>query len=122
LTSHPSADEVFQRVRRKLPRISLGTVYRNLEELSEQDLILKLETAGAKKRFDGNTEAHYHLRCLGCGQIVDLPLPPIGALDDMSFKDLDGCQVIGHHLEFYGYCQACRAAREKEEGGKADGD
>ena len=60
---HPSADEIYMMVRERLPRISLGTVYRNLEVLSESGFIQKLELGGTIKRFDWNPEKHYHIRC-----------------------------------------------------------
>ena len=56
---HLSADEVYERVRRKIPRVSLGTVYRNLEILCANGLLNKLETAGHQKLFEGNTKDHH---------------------------------------------------------------
>ena len=55
VTSHPTADQVHQMVRKTLPHVSLATVYRNLEILSEHGMIQKLELAGAQRRFDGKT-------------------------------------------------------------------
>jgi Fur family ferric uptake transcriptional regulator len=52
--SHPTADELYQRVRQRLPHVSLGTIYRNLETLAASGLIQKLEMGGSQKRFDGN--------------------------------------------------------------------
>ena len=75
LKTHPTANEIYERVRRRIPRISLGTVYRNLEMLSESGLIRKLETAGTRKRFDGTVSNHYHVRCIKCGRMDDLNLP-----------------------------------------------
>jgi Fur family ferric uptake transcriptional regulator len=65
--NHPAADEIYEMVRHKLPHISLGTVYRNLDVLSEHGLIRKMEFAGSQRRFDGRRNNHYHLRCTGCG-------------------------------------------------------
>ena len=104
--SHPSADEVYEMVRRRLPRISLGTVYRNLEILSDSGEIQKLEPGCTLKRFDGNPQAHHHIRCVACGRIVDadfdaaitIPEDPAGSTE---FK------IIGHRLEFFGVCPAC---------------
>ncbi|MBW2172694.1 MAG: transcriptional repressor, partial [Deltaproteobacteria bacterium] len=72
--SHLTADDVYKMVRARLPRISLGTVYRNLEILSRLGMIHKLELGGMQKRFDGKTQDHYHLRCLRCGRIDDVPM------------------------------------------------
>ncbi len=106
LKTHPTADEVFGIVRKKLPRISLGTVYRNLELLNEQGLIRKLETAGKQKRFDGDTSRHDHIKCVRCGKIDDLEarLPRIepAQVEETSYEILD-CNV-----ELLGICPACQ--------------
>ena len=103
---HPSADEVYERVRAELPRISLGTVYRNLEILHEQGLIQKLELGGTMKRWDWNPDKHYHIRCMGCGRVDDAPVAPLNRLED----ELYGATVytiLGHRLEFLGFCADC---------------
>ena len=104
--SHPGADEIYEMVRKQLPRISLGTVYRNLEVLSDMGLIQKLELGGTIKRFDWNPNKHYHIRCLHCGQVDDAPIAPLNKLED----ELYGATVfsiIGHRLEFEGLCPDC---------------
>lgn len=104
--THPSADEVYEMVRRKLPRISLGTVYRNLEILSELGEIQKLELSGSLMRFDGVPEKHYHIRCINCDRLDDAPL---GSLDNIEEKLLGATEykVMGHRLEFMGLCPHC---------------
>jgi Fur family transcriptional regulator, ferric uptake regulator len=67
--THPTADELYVVARKRLPKISLGTVYRNLDQLAESGEILKLEMCGCQKRFDGNTHEHFHARCQGCGRV-----------------------------------------------------
>ena len=104
--SHPGADEIYERVRKQLPRISLGTVYRNLEVLADMGLIQKLEIGGTIKRFDWDPNKHYHIRCLVCGQVDDAPIAPLNKLED----ELYGATVfsiIGHRLEFEGLCPDC---------------
>ncbi len=103
---HPSADEVYEMVRRRLPRISLGTVYRNLEILSEMGEIQKLELSGALKRFDGNPEKHYHIRCINCDRLDDAPMDFSAHLEDKLNGSTD-YKIIGHRLEFTGLCPAC---------------
>lgn len=105
--THPTASEVYELVRQKLPRISLGTVYRNLEILSKQGLIRKLELAGAQKRFDGTIEMHYHVRCLSCGRVEDIPVTPVTIREDM-LQDMSDFQITGHRLEFVGLCPKCK--------------
>jgi Fur family ferric uptake transcriptional regulator len=104
--THPSADEVYEMVRRLLPRISLGTVYRNLEILSELGEIQKIEICGKLKRFDGNTKDHYHLRCLNCHRIDDVP-ENIHFDFNSSLNSETGYAITGHRLEFVGLCPEC---------------
>ncbi|MBG0775417.1 MAG: transcriptional repressor [Desulfovibrionaceae bacterium] len=105
VTSHPTADEVYEMVRRRLPRVSLGTVYRNLDLLAESGEILKLERAGAQMRFDGNAEDHYHVRCVRCGRVADVhaKVQPPRILD----CNVDGFTITGSSLEFFGVCDYC---------------
>ena len=105
--SHPTASVVYQKVRRRLPQISLGTVYRNLEILSEQGLIKKLELAGAQKRFDGTLSKHYHVRCLKCGRINDVSMKTLTALDK-KLSEMCDYEITGHRLEFIGLCPKCK--------------
>ncbi len=103
---HLSADEVYEVVRKQLPRISLGTVYRNLEVLSELGEIQKLEYGGAVKRFDWNPAQHYHIRCLECGRIDDAPIPPLAHMES-RLQGITDYQIDGHHFEFVGLCPVC---------------
>ncbi|MBW1744460.1 MAG: transcriptional repressor [Deltaproteobacteria bacterium] len=109
--SHLTADEVYKMVRARLPRISLGTVYRNLEIFSRLGMIHKLELGGMQKRFDGKTQDHYHLRCLRCGRIDDVPMEPQTVLEE-SVEGLTDYKVLGHRLEFVGLCLTCREKPE----------
>ena len=108
INDHPSADELHQRLRRRLDRISLATVYRNLELLSNQGLISKLEQSGSQKRFDGDTEPHYHFRCLECDRVEDVPGWPVQGIDDI-IEILSGYLITGHRLELVGFCPECRS-------------
>ncbi|MBZ2170531.1 Fur family transcriptional regulator [Nitratidesulfovibrio sp. SRB-5] len=103
--SHPTADEVYGMVRQRLPRISLGTVYRNLDLLAESGDILKLESAGAQKRFDGNVTPHQHVRCTQCGRVGDV-MEPV-RLPDISGAGAPGFIILSGRIEFEGVCEAC---------------
>ncbi len=105
--SHPSADELFGRVRKQMPRISLGTVYRNLEILSELGEIQTIEMAGNLKRFDGVAENHYHIRCTNCDRLIDAPLEVSEALENAVQMHTD-FRILGHKVEFTGICPDCR--------------
>jgi len=104
--THPSADEVYEMVRRRLPRISLGTVYRNLEILSESGDIQKLEPGSSLKRFDGNPQAHHHIRCVRCDRIVDADFGVEIKIHN-DHKHNGDFKITGHRLEFMGICPAC---------------
>jgi Fur family ferric uptake transcriptional regulator len=106
VNSHPSADQVYESVRRRLPRISLGTVYRNLEILSERGFIQKLDLGGTQRRFDGDLTTHYHIRCIKCGCVEDVALKPRTNLED-AVRGVSDYRIIGHSLEFIGLCPRC---------------
>ena len=118
MKTHPTADELYERVRARLPRISLGTVYRNLEILSQTGRIRRLVSGGAQKRYDGTVDRHYHIRCVGCGAVVDCPLKPLISFPE-GFRGLSEYEIHGHHLEFVGLCPACKAARRGQGSGPA---
>lgn len=106
--SHPTARELYDRVRNRLPTISLGTVYRNLEQLCESGEACRL-AEGGQARFDADTHPHSHVRCVRCGCVADLPdktpkLHP-GELDETA-----GFEIIGYRLEYLGVCPVCRKA------------
>lgn len=105
--THPTADELYTQVRQRLPRVSLATVYRNLEWLSEQGLARKIEVGGRQKRFDGDISDHYHVRCQKCGRVADVEMD---TLDNLHERITHSCDfsVSGHRLEFTGLCPECR--------------
>ena len=105
--THPSADEVYEMVRKRLPRISLGTVYRNLEILSAKGEIQKLELGSTLKRFDGIAENHYHIRCLHCDRVIDAPADFDVAVNH-DLKNAIEYKIMGHILEFIGICPDCQ--------------
>ncbi|PLX48167.1 MAG: transcriptional repressor [Desulfobulbaceae bacterium] len=109
VTSHPTADEMYQMIRKRLPKVSLGTVYRNLEILSELGMVLKLDVGGTQKRFDGNVENHYHVRCTECGRVGDLHMPTDKEIEQKA-QALTDFQIKRHSVEFIGVCPECREA------------
>lgn len=106
VSSHPTANEVYDMVRKRLPRIGLGTVYRNLELMAETGMILKLEVGGTQKRFDATIKPHYHVRCMECGKVDDIN---IAVQQDINETAAKACHyhILGHHIEFTGFCLDC---------------
>jgi Fe2+/Zn2+ uptake regulation proteins len=103
--SHPTADELYQTVRQRMPNISLGTVYRNLDFLTEQGQIAKIEYSGSQMRFDALLEFHQHVRCVKCGAISDVfntVQPP-----DISSIEVPGFTLLSSRIEFDGICDKC---------------
>jgi Fe2+ or Zn2+ uptake regulation protein len=109
---HPTADWVFRQARRRLPRISLGTVYRNLKELAGEGLIREIHHSGQASRFDANLGRHYHIRCVSCGRVSDLPLSVSGRLEEEAGR-ATSYRILGHEVEVQGLCPLCQEAGSK---------
>ncbi len=106
--SHPTADWLYARLKPEFPRLSLGTVYRNLTILSTQGLVQKIHAGSTFDRFEARIPPHYHLVCSRCGSISDLEMPVDRKLEDRAGRMTD-FQIQGHRLEFYGLCASCRS-------------
>jgi Fur family ferric uptake transcriptional regulator len=104
--SHPTADEMYDMVRKRLPRIGLATVYRNLELLAKLGIIRKLEVDGKQKRFDGDISPHYHIRCIKCNQVDDIFIKMDRGLEKSAASCCD-YKILDHHVQFSGICSKC---------------
>ena len=109
---HPTAEEVCVRVRRRLPRISLGTVYRNLQKLAAQHQVRVVHVANRPTRYDPTLEDHDHFLCESCGRMADL-MRVAAAQPDCSRLHASGYQVRAHAVTLYGLCPQCRRRGEK---------
>jgi Fur family transcriptional regulator, peroxide stress response regulator len=105
--SHPRADWVYEMVRREIPNISLGTVYRNLRSLAKSGEIRQLDLADGTSRFDGNNDSHYHFRCEGCGLIFDLEEPVDKSIGERVAKKT-GFKISRQRMELIGLCMECQ--------------
>lgn len=109
---HPGADTIYSEVRKVLPRISLGTVYRNLDVLANKGIIQRLEVGGDHAHFDPNPEIHPHFFCTRCRQVSDLKwkngTPPAWSdfIEPESLKEL---LIDGGTLVLEGFCAECSA-------------
>ena len=106
-TDHHTADVVYMNVRQEFPKISLGTVYRNLTWLCDLDDILKLNMGDGADHFDANIKPHYHFICTECGSVIDLDMKSIEQINDIAGADFNG-KIDGHITYFYGKCGNCR--------------
>lgn len=106
---HPTAEDVFLAVKQELPKISLATVYKNLEALVSCGAASKLTYGDAATRYDIRTDHHHHSRCLQCGSITDLE--PLGSLEDAGLvQPPQGFKVTNYRLELLGYCPKCQSS------------
>ena len=116
LSCHPTAAELYEIARARLPKISLGTVYRNLELLAENGVIQKLDISGAEARFDGNPERHYHVRCIHCERVDDVHDLPEDFVKG-EVQNLAGYGIVGFRLDFLGVCPDCQDGSGANGGG-----
>ena len=100
---HPTAQMIYDTLRPELPKLSLGTVYRNLQQMAAEGRLTQLD--GPVARFDAVLEPHTHLCCAHCGRVADGVLPYDAALDRTAMAD--GWTITGHSLTFTGICPAC---------------
>ncbi|MBZ0265529.1 transcriptional repressor [bacterium] len=111
VTCHPTADELYNMVREQLPRVSLGTVYRNLELLTSEGEVRTLDSLGSRKRYDGNMHPHYHIKCVECERVGDLAKDVVPMID-MTAVQAGGFKVLNLQLDFSGLCAECQKKRE----------
>ena len=104
--SHPNAEEVYLLVRRQLPDISLGTVYRNLNLLADIGEAIKITTPDGGDRFDARTNPHYHFYCKCCKRMIDMDFDHMDKINHLASESFDG-QIESHTMLFYGICGDC---------------
>ena len=104
---HPTADIIYNNIKKEYPNISLGTVYRNLNLLVEQGEIQKLSCGDGIDHFDYNTSEHYHFICTECNKVLDLEMEPISHINVIAGANFDGV-IEGNTTYFYGKCPDCK--------------
>lgn len=105
---HPTADEVYNALRADNPNLSLGTVYRNLNLLSEMGMLMKIRIADGKDRFDGRTDMHYHMVCSRCGKVFDVELDIVQKITQNVLEN-EGHIITDVTLNLDGICRFCAA-------------
>lgn len=106
LKCHATADEIYDFIAAEHPSISKGTVYRNLNQLSEIGMIRRVEVPDSADRFDHRVQNHYHVRCLKCGRVFDVEMAYMENLEK-SIQDAHGFAFSGHDIMFRGICPEC---------------
>ena len=112
LRCHATADEIYHALVQQHPHISRGTVYRNLQRLSDLGEIRKREFPGSADRFDHICSNHYHAKCLKCGRVFDVDMEYKENLEK-SIKDTHGFLFTGHDIVFRGICSECERNAKK---------
>lgn len=105
-TDHPSAESLHQRLLKKMPTLSLDTVYRTLATFAGYNLVSKIETIDSQARFEVRDQSHHHLICKRCREIVDFHWP---ALDHLTLPG-EVCswgKIVSKNLVVYGVCSKC---------------
>ncbi len=105
---HPTAEMVYQWLKPTCPNLSLGTVYRNLNLLAEEGLLIRMPFP--VERYDARTFPHPHFRCQECGEVYDMALPYNSALDAGAASAQKDFRIDSHDLTFTGLCPNCRRA------------
>ena len=111
---HPSADHIYQEVRRGLPAISFNTVYKTLEILCQRGMVIKVNPLHAVARYDCETGQHAHLICRQCHHIIDLNLEA-SEIPSLAAEDLHGFAVEHPSLTYWGLCPRCQQRKSHEE-------
>ena len=105
--THPTAEQLFVQLKKQMPSISLGTVYRNLNLLAEIGMIRRVESAGSTSiRYDGRNDEHCHLVCSSCGKIMDIDLEFFNGVD-ARLQQETGFMVAEHGIVLKGVCKEC---------------
>jgi Fur family peroxide stress response transcriptional regulator len=102
---HPSADDIYKKVKERYPTISVATVYNTLEALKRTGKVIELKIDPSRKRYDPDTRQHHHMICQKCKRISDIHIDiPIDLPDDQ----IDDFDIMNNHVEFYGLCKKCK--------------
>ncbi len=104
--THPTAEDIYKEVRKISPNISLGTIYRNLEFLSNSGNINRIKIAGDKDRFDYDTSHHYHAKCIKCGNIEDIFVDYLEDIDE-KISSISNIKILSHDIIFNTICNNC---------------
>jgi Fur family ferric uptake transcriptional regulator len=107
-TTHPTVEEVYEGVKKKLSRISKATVYQNLKFLTEKGLIQEVNVKGVS-RFEPNLEPHHHIICRNCDKIIDFESEKLTKYSLQIAQQLNEFDVDSTNTNFYGYCKQCKS-------------
>jgi len=108
---HPTVDQIYREVRKRFPMISLNTVYQIMEALVQMKIVSPLVHGLEAARYETDPSPHHHAICVACKRIIDIFDPDLGRVRPPRVVK-DRFQVLGHRVEFFGYCADCQASVE----------
>lgn len=111
---HPTAEQIFKRVRQRYPTISLATVYKTLDTLENEGLVSKITFLPDAARYDANIEHHHHLVCIKCHRVDDLPTASLRRLR-IPEEAMKNYRILSFSVQFHGLCPNCRARERKSQ-------
>ena len=103
---HPNAQKIYQEIKKKLPRISLSTVYRTLEELEKQNLLRVINVEPKEKRYETNFSDHLDFYCTSCRRVFDVPL--IEIMDIKRRLESQNYKIDQNRFILKGFCPVCQ--------------
>lgn len=105
--THPTASWIYDELKKEFNNLSMGTVYRNVNILIDQNLVTKIESGSSFDRFDGKVSPHYHFICRECDSIHDLPMAVMEEINEQA-DSITGHDIKEHRINFYGLCEDCK--------------
>ena len=106
-STHPTAENIYTLLKEANPKLSLATVYRNLNQLAQQGILRQIKGLDDSIHFDHQLHPHYHFLCQCCGKIYDVP-ESVAPCIDKSVEDVLNATVIHHEMSFIGVCSDCK--------------
>lgn len=104
---HPTAEIIYSEIQKEFPRISLGTIYRNLALLTSLGKIRKIPCGNNADRYDAIVVPHYHFICSECGCVKDLRMSTLDSMNTLA-QHFTQDEIVSHQVNFYGICQKCK--------------
>ncbi|MBI3398458.1 MAG: transcriptional repressor [Deltaproteobacteria bacterium] len=111
-TGHPTAEDIYNSIKKIYPTVSFATVYNTLQTLGDKGEILEITIDPQKKHYDPNPNPHHHIICLGCNKIGDIFEDYSEALR-LPNRIVEEFKPVGNHINFYGICRECQKKQKR---------
>ena len=107
--SHPTAEELYENIKEKIPNVSRGTVYRNLKDLVDENCIIKISMPDGADRYDYIHKKHNHVICKYCGKVKDFEYNFDSKKAKLSVLEQTGMESFLDGIIVYGVCEKCKS-------------